>query len=82
MKIRKTALLLAILPIFAQAQVQTLKDAAQQAILSNPDVQAKWHAFQAANSERDVAFGNYLPHADVQATAAHESHNEPLLVDS
>lgn len=82
MKIRKTALLLAILPIFAQAQVQTLKDAAQQAILSNPDVQAKWHAFQASNSERDVAFGNYLPHADLQATSAKETHNEPLLIDS
>jgi len=82
MKIRKTALLLAILPIFAQAQVQTLKDAAQQAILSNPDVQAKWHAFQASNSERDVAFGNYLPHADLQATSSKETHNEPLLIDS
>lgn len=82
MMTRKSLLLLAILPIFANAQVQTLKDSAQQAILSNPDVLAKWHAFQAANSERDVGFGAYLPHADLQANAARENHNEPLLVDT
>jgi adhesin transport system outer membrane protein len=79
---RNSLLLLAILPIFAHAQVQTLKESAQQAILTNPDVLAKWHAFQAANGERDVAFGGYLPHADLQAGVGHEMHNEPLLVDN
>lgn len=79
---KKSFLLLAILPIFANAQVQTLKESAQQAILTNPDILAKWHAFQAANGERDVAFGGYLPHADLQAAASREMHNEPLLVDN
>lgn len=82
MTMKKSLLLLALLPIFANAQVQTMKDSAQQAITTNPDVLAKWHAFQAANGERDVAFGGYLPHADLQAGAAHESHHEPLLVDN
>ena len=82
MKIRKSLLLLAILPMFANAQVMTMKESAQLAITTNPEVQAKWHAFQAANGERDVAFGGYLPHADLQASVAHESHNEPLLVDN
>ncbi|MDR3480085.1 MAG: TolC family outer membrane protein [Burkholderiaceae bacterium] len=59
-----------------------MKESAQLAITTNPEVQAKWHAFQAANGERDVAFGGYLPHADLQASVAHESHNEPLLVDN
>ena len=82
MTIRKSLLLLAILPMFANAQVMTMKESAQLAITTNPEVQAKWHAFQAANGERDVAFGGYLPHADLQAGVAHESHNEPLLVDN
>ena len=45
-------------------------------------MQAKWHAFLAANGERDVAAGNYLPHLDAQANVARENHNEPLLVDN
>ena len=80
---KKTGLFLALLALFAQlpvhAQVQTIKDAAQEAVLSNPDVLLKWHAFQAANGERDVASGNYLPHVDVQAGTNYEMHNEPLL---
>ncbi|HEY8024219.1 MAG TPA: TolC family outer membrane protein [Burkholderiaceae bacterium] len=72
-------LLLALLPVFANAQIQTLKDSAQAAILTNPEVQAKWHVFQAANGERDVAAGGYLPRVDFQAGASREMHNEPLL---
>jgi adhesin transport system outer membrane protein len=82
MTIKKSLLLLAILPIFANAQVLTMKESAQLAITTNPDILAKWHAFQASNGERDVAFGGYLPHADAQASVAHESHNEPLLVSN
>jgi adhesin transport system outer membrane protein len=70
---------LLFLPLLAQAQVQTLHDSAQSAVLGNPDVQAKWHAFLAANGERDAAAGGFLPHLDLQAGAAREYHNEPLL---
>ena len=80
--LKKTALMLALLPAFAHAQVHTLKDAAQEAINSNPEVQAKWHAFLAANGERDVAAGAYLPRLDAQAAVARENHNEPLLVEN
>jgi adhesin transport system outer membrane protein len=80
--LKKTALMLALLPVFAQAQVHSLKDAAQEAINSNPEVQAKWHAFMAANGEREVAAGGYLPHLDAQADVAREEHNEPLLVSN
>lgn len=79
MMMKKSLLLLALLPIFANAQIVTLKDAAQEAILTNPEVLAKWHAFQAANGERDVAAGGYLPHLDLQAGASREMHDEPLL---
>ncbi len=76
---RKIVLLLNFLPLFALAQVQTLKDSAQDAVLTNPEVQLKWHTFEAANGERDVAAGGYLPKVDVQAGSAFEMHNDPLL---
>ncbi|MBV8635586.1 MAG: TolC family protein, partial [Burkholderiaceae bacterium] len=79
---KKTALLLALLPLFAHAEVHNLKDAAQEAINSNPEVQAKWHAFLAANGERDVSAGAYLPRVDAQAALTREYHNEPLLVQN
>jgi adhesin transport system outer membrane protein len=69
-----------LLPLLAHAQTQTLRDAAQAAVQSNPEVQAKWHAFLAANGERDVAAGGFLPRLDLQAGAAREEHNEPILV--
>jgi adhesin transport system outer membrane protein len=84
MPIKKTllALTLPLLPLLSYAQVQSIKDAAQEAVLTNPDVQLKWHAFQAANGERDVAAGNYLPKVDVSANTSYEMHNEPLLLDN
>ena len=82
MHIKKTLIALAFLPVFAYAEVQTIKDAAQEAVLTNPEVQLKWHAFLAANGERDVAAGNYYPHVDVSANSTYEMHNEPLLKDN
>ena len=73
---------LSLIPFFASAQVQTIKDAAQEAVLTNPEVQLKWHAFLAAKGERDVAAGNYLPKLDVSAGTSFEKHDEPLLMDN
>ncbi|MES2936004.1 MAG: TolC family outer membrane protein [Pseudomonadota bacterium] len=52
--------------------MQTLKESAQQAILSNPEVLARWHAFEAAKSERSAAAGSYLPRVDLAAGAGRE----------
>ena len=82
MLIRKIALALALFPIFADAEVQTIQQAAQEAVLTNPEVQIKWHAFQSANGERDVAAGNFLPHLDAQAGINRERHNDPLLLNN
>ena len=76
---KKILLTLSLLPLLSQAQVQTIKDAAQEAVLTNPEVQLKWHAYQASQSEREVAAGNYYPHVDLQANTSRELHNEPLL---
>ena len=70
----------ALLPVFSFAEVQNVQDAAQEAVLTNPEVLLKWHAFQAANGQRDVAIGNYYPHLDAQAGTGREMHNDPLLI--
>lgn len=64
------------MPLFASAQIQTLKESAQQAVLSNPEVLSRWHAFEAANSERDVASGAYLPRLDLAAGVGREKRDD------
>jgi adhesin transport system outer membrane protein len=52
--------------------VLTLRDAAQQAVLSNPEVLARWHAIRAAEGERDAARGGLLPRVDLSVGAGPE----------
>lgn len=47
-----------------------LKDAAQRAISTNPEVTAKFNAFRASVDEVDVARGGYYPRVDLSAEAA------------
>jgi adhesin transport system outer membrane protein len=60
-------------------QQNTLKDAAQKAVLSNPEVLQRWHAYQAAINEKDVAFGGYLPRLDLAAGTGREHRDDPIL---
>ena len=63
-------------PAFAsQSAPLTLKEAAQQAVLKNPEVLARWHAIRAAEQERDVARGGYFPRVDLNAAAGPQSRN-------
>ena len=64
--------------LWAQAQTQTIKESAQQAILSNPEVQAKWHSFQSTSSSRDAAFGAYLPSVNLSLDAGKDNHETRL----
>lgn len=66
------------MPLCASAQIQTLKESAQQAVLSNPEVLSRWHAFEAANGERDVASGAYLPRLDLSAGVGHEKRENSI----
>lgn len=61
-----------------QAQTQTLKDSAQKALLTNPEIQAKWHSFQATNSGKDAAFGAYLPNVTLSADTGRDSRDNRL----
>lgn len=50
------------------APAVTVRDAATQAIESNPDVQAAWHSFKAATYQIGEARSRYMPSVDVAAS--------------
>ncbi len=64
------------------SQAQTLPapmvQAARKAVVSNPEVQARWNGFKAAGSERDVARGGYFPQVDLKASSGRENRDSPL----
>lgn len=60
------------------AQTQSLKESAQRAMVSNPEVLAKWHSFQSTSSSRDAAFGAYLPNVNLSANAGRDQRDNRL----
>lgn len=72
------AFLLAI-PTCVNAQAQqtlTLKDAVQKAVLSNPEILARWHTLRAAESERNAGAGSLLPKIDLLAGLGAERRSD------
>ncbi|MBK7675171.1 TolC family outer membrane protein [Accumulibacter sp.] len=68
-------LLLALAPASAGAEDGdhlSLKEAVQTAILRNPEVRARWHAFREATEEIGVAKGGFLPRVDLSAGVGRE----------
>jgi adhesin transport system outer membrane protein len=61
----------------AYAQPVTIKDATQEAVLRNPEVQAKWHAFKEATETVGIAKGRYLPTLDLNAGIFREYRDDP-----
>jgi outer membrane protein, adhesin transport system len=62
--------------IEAQAQpAANVQDAALQAIETNPDVQAAWHAFRAAGHQVTEARAGYKPSVDLSATTGKTSRD-------
>ena len=80
-KTRLTLLNLALLASWG-VQAQTLPapmvQAARKAVVSNPEVQARWNGFKAAGNERDVARGGYFPQLDLTASTGRENRDSPL----
>ena len=66
---------LVLIPHLAWAQAISLQGAAQKAVLSNPEVLQRWHAYRAAQGERDAAFGGYLPRLDLAANKGKWDNN-------
>lgn len=69
-------------PAFAQATGKplTLKEAAQNAVLNNPEVLARWHTIKAADGERDVGAGALLPKVDLAAGSGAERRSTPTTI--
>ena len=57
----------------------TLQNTVKHAIVNNPEVQARWHAFQSAFHEQDVARGGYFPRVDLSTGVGRESLTQPNL---
>jgi outer membrane protein, adhesin transport system len=58
-------LLLVVSHLVYAAPPSTLKEIVEKTVTSNPEVQAKFHAYKAALQEQKVAKGGYYPHADI-----------------
>ncbi len=80
---RKIVLLISVVGLFsavAGAQTPaTLQDTVKKAIVSNPEVQARWHAFLSSQHEQDVARGGYFPRVDLRTGIGRENLTEPGL---
>ena len=80
-RIQLTVLNLALLTsvgALAQTLPAPLVQAVRKAVVSNPEVQARWNGFKAADSERDMARGGYFPQLDLNASSGRESRESPL----
>lgn len=60
----------------AQAAV-TLQDAVRKALVSNPEVQASWHAFMSSQYEEDAARGGYYPRLDFSSKVGRDKLTLP-----
>ena len=61
----------------AQALPEPLVKAAQKAVVSNPEVQAKWREFTGAAVDRDGATHGYKPQVDLVAGIGRENLKHP-----
>lgn len=67
-------------PVEAQeAAVSSMKDAAQMALLKNPEVLSRWHAFREAEEEIGVAQGGFLPRVDLSAGTGRQKRKQSDL---
>lgn len=60
----------------------TLKDAVERAVLHNPEVQYRFHNFEASQQERKAAEGAWLPRVDVEAGVSANQTAKPTLADA
>ena len=75
-KTQVTATAIALLLSAMQAGAQTadpLKAAVEKAVLTNPEVSARFHAYRAAIDAIDVARAAYRPRLDLSASVGHDS---------
>ena len=80
MKSKLTLMAVAIFSVFAataQPLPEALKDAARKAVVSNPEVQARWHAFLASKEEQESVRGGFFPKIDLSSSLGWERQDRP-----
>ena len=60
----------------------TLNEAAQQAVLKNPEIQARWRTFRGSEAQQDAARGAYFPRLDVSASTGREHLSQANQAES
>lgn len=53
---------------YAAEPLVTIKEMVEKVVTSNPEVQARYHKFLESGYDQDIAFGGFLPKADVVST--------------
>ncbi|MCB1955161.1 MAG: TolC family outer membrane protein [Rhodocyclaceae bacterium] len=66
----------------AQGTSGSFVDAAARAIASNPEVEARFHAFRASRQEQQVARGGFLPQVNLSANVGAEWRRRPGVSDN
>ncbi len=77
---RLTALTVAVALACTPAIAEPIKDfrqAVQQTVLENPEVNASWYQFESTREELRAAEGNYYPSIDLTADAGRERSDSP-----
>jgi adhesin transport system outer membrane protein len=59
-------------PLTAEAGSQTVKDAVEKAVNTNPEIKARFHAFRDVYEEQSVAKGGFYPKIDISAGVGRE----------
>jgi len=82
LKMKKTTLAATLIACFgasavAQSLPEPMVSAARRAVTSNPDVQARWNGFKAADNEREVVRGGFFPQLDITSNIGRESRVAP-----
>jgi outer membrane protein, adhesin transport system len=79
---KMTGLMLALISswgVQAQPLPAPLITAARQAVLTNPEVQARWNGFKAASNAQDVARAGFMPQLDLKASMGNERRSTPSI---
>ncbi|MEY4156959.1 MAG: hypothetical protein RJB64_1680, partial [Pseudomonadota bacterium] len=75
-----TGLMLALISsggVQSQTLPAPLVKAVRQAVLTNPEVQARWNGFKAATNAQDIARAGFMPQLDLKASIGNENRTTP-----
>lgn len=78
--LKKSFVAVMVAATFGSAQAVKLEESVSKAVLTNPDVLAKFHQFRASGAERDVSWGRYLPTLDYLFGVGDERRSSPTTI--